>query len=147
MTTPNYTPEMVEKMYDAYIEVREADQDTRNRVVKEIAVELGKKPKSVQSKLSRMFVKGTETQLYVSKVKVSSVTGEAARKKAELGVELASLVNPAVPAEVEGVKVARVNAENLAKLNKTDLQALIVFARAAVDAASEAAEGFDPTEE
>ena len=39
------------------------------------------------------------------------------------------MVNPVIPAEVNGVKVARVNAENLAKLNKTDIQGMIVFAR------------------
>ena len=76
-----------------------------------------------------MTVAGTDVQLYIPKAKVSTVTGEAAKKKDALGVELAGLVNPVLPAEINGTKVARINAENLAKLNKTDLQGLILFAR------------------
>jgi hypothetical protein len=126
---PNYTPDMVSTMYDMYIAVRDGDQETRDAGVDEICEVIGREKKSVISKLSRMTVAGTDVQLYVPKAKVSTVTGEAAKKKDALGIELASLVNPVLPAEINGVKVARVNAENLAKLNKTDLQGLILFAR------------------
>ena len=128
-TTPNYTPDMVSTMYDMYIAVRDGDQETRDAGVAEICEAIGREKKSVISKLSRMTVAGTDVQLYIPKAKVSTVTGEAAKKKDALGVELAGLVNPVLPAEVSGVKVARINAENLAKLNKTDLQGLILFAR------------------
>ena len=126
---PNYTPDMVSTMYDMYIAVRDGDQETRDAGVAEICEVIGREKKSVISKLSRMTVAGTDVQLYIPKAKVSTVTGEAAKKKDALGVELAGLVNPVLPAEVSGVKVARINAENLAKLNKTDLQGLILFAR------------------
>lgn len=127
--TPNYTPEMVATMYDIYIEARDGDQETRDAAVAEICETVGREKKSVVSKLSRMTVAGTDTQLYVPKAKVSTVTGETAKKKDALGVELAGLVNPVIPAEVNGNTVPRVNAENLAKLNKTDIQGLILFAR------------------
>ena len=128
-TTPNYTPDMVSTMYDMYIAVRDGDQETRDAGVAEICEAIGREKKSVISKLSRMTVAGTDVQLYIPKAKVSTVTGEAAKKKDALGVELAGLVNPVLPAEISGVKIARINAENLAKLNKTDLQGLILFAR------------------
>ena len=126
---PNYTPDMVSTMYDMYIAVRDGDQETRDAGVAEICEAIGREKKSVISKLSRMTVAGTDVQLYIPKAKVSTVTGEAAKKKDALGVELAGLVNPVLPAEISGVKIARINAENLAKLNKTDLQGLILFAR------------------
>ena len=125
----NYTPENVSTMYDMYLAVRDGDQETRDAGVMEICESIGKEKKSVISKLSRMTVAGTDTQLYVPKAKISTVTGESAKKKDALGIELASLVNPVIPAEINGNTVARVNAVNLAKLNKTDIQGMIIFAR------------------
>ena len=127
--TVNYTPENVSTMYDMYLAVRDGDQEARDAGVLEICESINKEKKSVISKLSRMTVAGTDTQLYIPKAKVSTVTGEAAKKKDALGIELAGLVNPVIPAEINGNTVARVNAVNLAKLNKTDIQGMIIFAR------------------
>jgi hypothetical protein len=125
----NYTPDMVAKMYDMYLAIRDGNQEERDAGVEAICAAVDREKKSVVSKLSRMTLAGTDIQLYIPKAKVSTVTGEAAKKKDALGVELAGLVNPVLPAEVEGIKVARINAENVAKLNKTDIQGLILFAR------------------
>lgn len=125
----NYTPEMVSTMYDMYVAVREGNQETRDAGVAEICETVNREKKSVISKLSRMTVAGTDVQLYIPKAKVSTVTGEPAKKKDALGIELADLVNAVIPAEIDGNTVARVNAENVAKLNKTDIQGLILFAR------------------
>jgi len=116
-------------MYDMYIAVRDGDQAARDAGVAEICEAVNHEKKSVISKLSRMTVAGTDIQLYIPKAKVSTVTGETAKKKDALGIELAGLINAVIPAEINGVTVARVNAENLAKANKTDIQGMIIFAR------------------
>lgn len=132
----NYTPAMVAVMYDMYLAARDGNQEIRDAAVAEITdtflaepFEVVREKKSIISKLSRMTVAGTDTQLYIPKAKVSTVTGEPAKKKDALGIELAGLVNAVIPAELNGVTVARVNAENVAKLNKTDIQGMILFAR------------------
>ena len=73
-------------------------------------LEVGKSARSIRAKLSRENV-------YLAMKPVSEVTGEAPAKKAELAEKLV---------EVSGL--ALVSAE---KLNKTDLVALIAFAKAA----------------
>ena len=124
--TPNYTPEQTEIMVGMYTGVANESEARRAEVVDEIAALFSKSPRSVRAKLSREGV-------YVAKAVASKVTGEAPAKKDELAARLA---------EVTGLSL--VSAE---KLNKTDLVALIAFAKAAQDAALEAAEGFDPTED
>jgi hypothetical protein len=131
--TPNYTTEMETVIRDKYLTVRSADQDTRDAMIVEIVDTLRnefdavKEPKSVISKLSRMFT-DTGEQLYVKKVTVSKATGEAPVKKIEMAVKLAELVNSANPDAISGRKIPRLNPENVEKLNKSDIQALQVFA-------------------
>ena len=124
--TVNYTPEQTELMAGMYKGVMDADEDRRNEVVEEIADLFNKSVRSVRAKLSRM-------DLYIPKVAVSKVTGGEAAKKDALAARL--------------VEITGLNLVSAEKLNKTDLVALIAFAKAAVDAANEAAEGFDPTED
>ena len=123
---PNYTAEQEATMVEMYTAVRGDSEDRRNEVVEEIAAMFNKSPRSVRAKLSRM-------DLYIPKVAVSKVTGGEAAKKDALAARL--------------VEITGLNLVSAEKLNKTDLVALIAFAKAAVDAANEAAEGFDPTEE
>lgn len=104
--TANYTPEMTATMVEMYTRVRDADEATRAAMVQEIADTLGKNVRSVRAKLSREDV-------YIPKVTVSKVTGEAPAKKIELAEKL--------------VNDFQVNAdpENVAKMNKLDIQAFI----------------------
>ena len=104
--TVNYTPEMTATMVERYTAVREADEATRDNVVAELASEFNKSERSVRAKLSRENV-------YVAKTAVSKVTGEAPAKKAELAERLAK------------VSGANINVENVAKMNKVDIQRLI----------------------
>jgi hypothetical protein len=123
---PNYTVEQETVMSEMYTAVRGESEAKRAEIVAEIAAMFNKSPASVRAKLSRM-------QIYIPKVAVSKVTGGEAAKKDELAAKL--------------VKVSGLNLISAEKLNKTDLVALIAFAEVAQDAAQEAAEGFDPTEE
>ena len=123
---PNYTVEQETVMSEMYTAVRGESEAKRAEIVAEIAAMFKKSPASIRAKLSRM-------QIYIPKVAVSKVTGGEAAKKDELAAKL--------------VKVSGLNLISAEKLNKTDLVALIAFAEVAQDAAQEAAEGFDPTEE
>lgn len=129
---PNYTTAMTAVMYSMYEAVRDESQDVRDKVIGEIAdtlqadFEVIRKPKSIMSKLSRMFMPDG-TKLYVSKVKVSEVTGEPAAKKSAMAAPLAIAINAANPEMVGEIKTPLINAENLEKLNKSDLQALQVY--------------------
>lgn len=109
--TVNYTPEMTASIVDRYLAVREADEATRARVFSELAAEFGKNERSIRAKLSREQINGES--VYVPKVTVSKVTGEAAAKKVDMANHL--------------VTEFSVNAdpENVAKMNKLDIQAFI----------------------
>ena len=130
--SPNYTPEMTAVMYTMYDAVREDTQEVRDSVIGEIAntlqadFEAVRKPKSIMSKLSRML-RPDGTKLYVSKVKVSEVTGIPAAKKDAMAAPIAIAINAALPEKVGEIKIPRISADNLVKLNKSDLQALDAY--------------------
>ena len=114
---PNYTPEQEHEIRDFYQDLLDAgaDYDTRQAAIEAYAVENGRKPRSIVSKLARM----DSGDFYVKKVTVSKVSGETAEKKSELSVEVAAAVNMFVDNPKR-----KVNAENLEKLNKLDLLGL-----------------------
>ena len=120
---PNYTEAQRDTLVAGYLEVATESEDVRNAYVEEMAAEFGKSARSIRAKLSRENV-------YLAMKPVSEVTGETPAKKAELAEKLV---------EVSGL--ALVSAE---KLNKTDLVALIAFAKAATATDEEEA---DETEE
>ena len=106
--TANYTPEMTAELVDGYVEIAAESEEVRNAYVAEMAAKFSKSVRSIRAKLSRENV-------YVAKTPVSKVTGDKPAKKEDLAVELATVTGlPLVSAE---------------KLNKTDLVALIAFAR------------------
>jgi len=104
----NYTPEMTAQILDLYNEVVTRPYDERKARVEEIASQLGKKPRSVVAKLSREGV-------YIPQEKVSKVTGEKPATKLELAETLVSM----------SPELEKVNPENVAKMNKTDIQAFL----------------------
>lgn len=107
--TENYTAAQVQIMRDRYNP--EASQEARDLVVKELADEFGKGIRSIRSKL-------VNEKLYVKKAAVSKVTGGEAAKKDEMSEKLVSLVG----AVMVGDKEKRLNADSVAKMNKTDIQ-------------------------
>ena len=107
--TPNYTPEMTALAVTMYNSVRSESEDCRNDMVALIAEELAKDVRSVRAKLSR-------ERVYIPKAKVSKVTGDEPAKKAELANRLIA---------VAGVDANKVDAERVAKMNKTDITAFI----------------------
>ena len=106
--TVNYTPEMTASIVEAYTSVADTTDERRAEMVRELADRFGKSDRSIRQKLVREGV-------YVAKSATSKVTGEAPAKKMELAERLISL-SPAL---------ARVNPENVAKMNKTDIMAFI----------------------
>ena len=106
---PNYTDEQVATMRDMYMAVREESEATRAETVDEIAAMFQKSPASVRAKLSRM-------DIYVAKVVKSKVTDGEPAKKDALAAKL--------------VEISGLNLVSAEKLNKTDLVALIAFAKA-----------------
>jgi len=112
--TVNYTPEQTELMVGMYMGVRDESEDRRAEVVNEIAAILDKNPRSVRAKLAREMVDGVP--VYVAKVAKSKVTGEEPAKKVELAERLIAAA---------GVDPAKVDAERVAKMNKTDIAAFI----------------------
>lgn len=102
---------MVATMREMYMAVREADAETRKATVEEIAVTLGKKPRSVVAKLSRETLPDSDESLYVREVKVSKVTGEKAETKEKMAERLVATYS------------IDANPENIAKMNKTDIAA------------------------
>lgn len=131
--TPNYTPEMETIMRNMYLANRDENQEVRDSTITDIVnalsaepFEVIKEPKSIISKLSRMFTDEGE-QLYVRKVTVSKVTGETPAKKADMAALLAVAVNADNPATVSDRKIPRLNPENVVKLNKSDIVALQTF--------------------
>lgn len=106
---PNYTEEVTNELVAGYLEVATESEEVRNAFVTEAAARYGKSVRSIRAKLSRENV-------YVAKTPVAK-DGEPAVKKEVLAAELATVTGiPLVSAE---------------KLNKTDLKALIAFAKAA----------------
>lgn len=106
--TENYTPEMTTAIVDAYVAVRDQDDETRADKVAELAVRFDKSIRSIRGKLTR-------EKVYVSKQAKSAVTGGKPAKKEELAAQL--------------VDVSGLNLVSAEKLNKTDLVALIQFAK------------------
>lgn len=104
--TVNYTPEMTAQMIEMYNTVRDSDEATRAAMVQEIADTVGKNVRSVRAKLSRENV-------YVAKTVVSKVTGDTPAKKIELATRLVTDYN------------VNADPENVAKMNKLDIQAFI----------------------
>jgi hypothetical protein len=104
--TVNYTPEMTARAVELYTSVADGTETERAEMVKRIANELNKTDRSVRSKLSREGV-------YIAKKPVSKVTGEAPAKKIELAERL------------RVVSGANIDTENVAKMNKLDISALI----------------------
>ena len=137
---PNYSPEATELAVGMYLGVRDESEERRNEVVMEIADLLQKDVRSVRAKLSRERMEDGSS-VYVPKVKVSKVTGEEPAKKAELAARLIS---------VTGVDANKVDAERVAKMNKTDITAFIAafeaLTVAAEDADAESAEAEDYSE-
>lgn len=113
--TPNYTEAQVERMREVYTPVQGESEETRKAIVAELAVEFGKKPRSVIAKLSNIGI-------YVSKTKVSTVTGAEPAKKLAIATELVDLVTENVDFPEN---VSRPVAETLEKANKTDLSGLM----------------------
>jgi hypothetical protein len=111
--TENFTPEMVDTLTADYMSVRGEDYDTRAEMVKDLAARFEKNERQIRAKLSRMTVPGTDEQLYLRKETVSKVTGGPPEKKIELAEKLVAMTDP------------KINAENVAKLNKTDIVRLI----------------------
>ena len=107
--TPNYTPEMTALAVTMYNSVRTESEECRNDMVKLIAEELSKDVRSIRAKLSR-------ERVYVPKVVKSKVTGDEPAKKVELATRLI---------ELSGVDANKVDAERVAKMNKTDITAFI----------------------
>ena len=103
---PNYTEEMTAAIKARYVAVAEESEDVRDAMVKELADEFDKSERSIRAKLSRENV-------YKPKTPVSTVTGEAPAKKAELATKL------------QAVSGANINPENVAKMNKVDIVRLI----------------------
>jgi hypothetical protein len=114
--TENFTAEMTAEMLADYMAVRSEDYDTRKAIVAELAARFDKKDRQIISKLSRMTVPGTDEQLYVRKEITSKVTGETPAKKIELAEKLVAMTDP------------KINAENVAKMNKTDIARFIAWA-------------------
>jgi hypothetical protein len=112
----NYTDHMVEVMTGMYMGVRSDSEEKRDAVVVELANMFQKDVRSIRGKLSRMTVPGTDEQLYVRKSVVSKTTGEAPAKKIELAERLIA---------VSGVDANVVDAERVAKMNKTEILAFI----------------------
>ena len=108
----NYTDEMTTAIVAAYTAVSTGTEAERNDCVSDLAATYGKSVRSIRAKLSRENV-------YVAMKPVSKVTGDAPAKKEVLAAELASVTG-----------LALVSAE---KLNKTDLVALIAFAKATTE--------------
>ena len=102
----NYTDEMTATMVAKYTAVKTEPEAVRDAMVLELATELKKSERSIRAKLSRENV-------YVAKTVVSKVTGETPAKKVELAARLA---------EVSG---ANINVDNVAKMNKVDIQRLV----------------------
>lgn len=75
--TPNYTEEMVARLHEVYD--GDADVETRDEQIAQLADELGKSAASIRAKLTREGV-------YVPKGKVA---GKASIKKADLVAEIA----------------------------------------------------------
>ena len=93
-------------MVAKYTAVKTEPEAVRDAMVLELATELKKSERSIRAKLSRENV-------YVAKTVVSKVTGETPAKKVELAARLA---------EVSG---ANINVDNVAKMNKVDIQRLV----------------------
>ena len=106
---PNYTKDQTDLMVGMYTGVAGESEARRDEVVNEIAALFKKNVRSVRAKLSREDV-------YVAKVPVSK-DGSPVARKAELAETL--------------VKVSGLALVSADKLNKTDLVALIAFAKAA----------------
>lgn len=140
--TVNYSDANVELMTGMYMGVRDQDEAARKAVVLEIADLLQKGERSIRAKLCRLTVPGTDTQLYVANVAKSKVLDGEPAKKVELA---ARLIN------VTGVDSNKVDADRVAKMNKTDIAAFIAAFEAltpeveATDA--EAAEAEDASED
>jgi hypothetical protein len=118
--TVNYTDAQTTEMVDLYTDVAGESQEVRDAMVLELATELKKSERSIRAKLSREGV-------YVAKVTKSKVTGEVAAKKIEMANTLIELSG-----------VTKVSAENVAKMNKTDIQAFInVFKALSEDEATD----------
>jgi len=74
-----YSPEQEEKMYDLY---SAADTpEGREQVVMQLATEWGKPKRSIIAKLSKM-------KIYISKAKISKVTGRHPETKEQLVVKI-----------------------------------------------------------
>ena len=129
MTTkaPNYTEAQTTDMVARYTAVRDEDQDTRDDMVLELAMELGKTERSIRAKLSREDV-------YIAKTVKSTVTGEVAAKKIDMAERLIKLAN------------VKASPENVAKMNKLEIQAFINAFEALQPEADEADEA-DAAEE
>lgn len=112
---PNYSVEQVARLTEVYDPT--ASEDMRKSQVAELAAEFDKKPNSIIAKLSNMKV-------YISKAKVSTVTGVTAAKKREMADTIMNLVEDNYD---RPEKVGPINPETLEKANKTDLNVLILF--------------------
>jgi len=104
--TPNYTEKQTNAIVEAYNAVLDADQETRDAVVDQLAAEFGRKRRSIIAKLAK------ETS-YVTKEKKSTVTGRPAQKKEAMADSLR---------EASGMKLAGI--ENS---NKTAIAELLSF--------------------
>lgn len=101
----NYTAEQEAILKERY--KPEDSQAVRDQVVEELEVILGKKKRSIRSKLTSMG-------LYVKAETVSKVTGEAPAKKEELAGKLVQLVG-------KNDKGAYMDVKSVAKLNKVEI--------------------------
>lgn len=99
----NYTVEQEKTLLEKY--TPKATQEIRDAQVKELAVEFGKKARSIIAKLSRM-------DIYIAKVRTTK-TGEAVVQKKDLVSEIAKAVGLTATSLV-----------SLSKATKADLQAL-----------------------
>jgi hypothetical protein len=138
--TENYTAEMTATMIERYEAVgegvTEADHDARAEVVKELAAEFKKSERSIRSKLVR-------EEVYIKRGETSTVTGEKPEKKEVIAARLVAAVGDVT---IDG-KVRKLNADSLAKANKTDLSILLyVFNSEIVDEATDENETDSPEE-
>ena len=113
----NYSPSEVETMRKRYTEcgnaVTKEAHAARKNVVRELAKELGKNPRSIISKM-------VSEKFYIKASATSGVTGEKPEKKDALAVRVVA----AFGTEIIDGKECSLSADSLAKINKTDLAIL-----------------------
>lgn len=114
----NYTPEQTLEIVETYTAAGDGmtkdDFDARDAIVKELAKSMKKEVRSIRSKL-------VNEDVYIARSTVSKVTGETPEKKEVIAARLVA----AIGSVTIGGKVKNLNADSLAKANKSDLAILL----------------------